>query len=330
MSSTLDEINRRYVGQAPHMRKIGLQATEVGPARGCMQLPDRPAWLGDPARQVLHSGPLTVLADSTCGLAVGAAMRERAPYATLDLRMDYLRPATPGHALLCEAHCFRLTRHVAFVRGEVWQADRAQPLAAVQASFMLSTPAGTRRAHEPMVRADAAGAGLPPDLAPWLPPAHSQPVLPGVVIAYAEFLGLRESPAPQATGGTAEPQLYRLPFQDMLIGNPRLPALHGGVVAAFAESAATLQLIHTMGGARLPKSIDFSIDYLRAGRPEETFASCEIVRLGARVALVQVRCWQKNPALPIAVARVHFLLSEPVGANEAAEPADPAGPDTPA
>ena len=64
------------------------------------------------------------------------------------------------------------------------------------------------------------------------------------------------------------------------------------------------------GGAKLPKGIDFSIDYLRAGRPEETFAQCELVRVGARVALVQVRCWQSSPDRPIVVARGHFLLTD--------------------
>ncbi|WP_255358208.1 PaaI family thioesterase [Pseudorhodoferax sp. Leaf274] len=87
--------------------------------------------------------------------------------------------------------------------------------------------------------------------------------------------------------------------------------MHGGVVAGFAESAATLHLIEAIGGAKFPKCIDFSIDYLRSGRPEDTYASCEIVRLGARVALVQVRCWQgKGPDQPITVARGNFLLTE--------------------
>lgn len=307
-TALLDDLNRKYVGRAPHMREIGLEVTDVGPSRGSMRLPDRPAWLGDVARQVLHPGPIIVLADSACGLAVGAALRERAPYATLDLRMDYLRPAAPGQALLCEAHCYRLTRHVAFVRGEVWQAEREAPLASVQASFMLSTPLGTRRAHEPMVPAAAADGTMPGMTGTagpgWQPPAASTPVQLGQAIPYVDYLGIRESVQ-------GNERLYRLPFDERLVGNPRLPALHGGVIAGFAETAAALQVIHTVGGARQPKSIDFSIDYLRAGRPEETFASCEIVRLGARVALVQVRCWQHSPERPIAVCRAHVLLAEP-------------------
>jgi uncharacterized protein (TIGR00369 family) len=321
MSSLLDELNRKFVSRTPHMRDIGARITAVEHARGSMSMPARPEWVGDPQRGLLHPGALTVLADSACGLAVGAAMTQRAPYATLDLRMDYLRAAGPGHEVHCDAHCFRITRNVAFVRGEVWQADRDQPVAVAQASFMLSTPAGTRRASQgptdptaPVAAAvgPEAGTVASPEAAPdtaheavasaWTPPAVSEPVLAGSPIPYVDYLGIRESV------NDGQP-LFRLPYQDKLIGNPHLPALHGGVIAGFAETAAILHLIRTLGGTRFPKGIDFSIDYLRAGRPEETFATCEVVRQGSRVALVQVRCWQRAPDYPITVARGHFLLT---------------------
>ncbi len=300
MSSMLEDLSRKYVARAPHMGACGLRISALDTARGTMSLPARPEWIGDPGRGLLHTGVLTVLADSTCGLAVGAALDRRAPYATLDLRMDWLRPAGPDQDLHCEAHCYRISRSVAFVRGEVWQADRSQPIASVQATFMLSTPAGTQRASQ------LAGTPPPPAApadAAWQAPSGSQAVLPGKPIPYIEFLGIREVPG-------AEPPMLRLPYQAKLIGNPHLPALHGGVVAGFAETAALLHLVRTLGGAKLPKGIDFSIDYLRAGRPVETFAACELVRVGARVALVQVRCWQSAPDKPIVVARGHFLLSE--------------------
>jgi uncharacterized protein (TIGR00369 family) len=250
---------------------------------------------------MLHPGALTVLADSACGLAVGAALVERAPYATLDLRMDYLRPAGPGQEVHCDAHCYRLTRNVAFVRAEVWQAQRDEPIATAQASFMLSTAPGKRPGSDaaaPSERAEDAG---------WRPPEGSEPVLPGTSIPYVDYLGIRAA-------GHEPDALFRLPHQDKLIGNPYLPALHGGVIAGFAETAATLHLIRTLRGAKFPKSIDFSIDYLRSGRPLESFAGCEVVRVGSRVALVQVRVWQKSPEQPIAVARGHFLLTAPEAA----------------
>jgi uncharacterized protein (TIGR00369 family) len=294
MSSLIDTLNQKFVQRTPHMREIGARITAVDKGRGSMTLPARPEWVGDPLRAQLHPGVLTVLADSTCGLAVGTALTERAPYATLDLRMDYLRPAGPEHDVHCDAHCFRLTRNVAFVRAEVYQADRNEPIAVAQASFMLSTASGKRAPRE----APAEPAGDT-----WQAPPGSEPVLAGVTIPYVDYLGILRA------AGDAEPPLFRLPYQDKLIGNPELPALHGGVIAGFAETAATLHLIRTLRGAKFPKSIDFSIDYLRSGRPVESFASCEVVRVGSRVALVQVRCWQQTPHEPIAVARGHFLLT---------------------
>ena len=196
---------------------------------------------------------------------------------------------------------------MAFIRADVWQADRSQPIATATASFMLSTPAGTRPSTPGGISMPAPpeAPAAPSDGAPiWMAPASSEPVLPDNPVPYLQYLGLRVS----QVGGQP---LFRMPYQEKLIGNPRLPAIHGGVIAGFAESAAMLHLIQTLRGNKLPKSIDFSIDYLRAGRPEETFASCEVVRLGSRVAMVQVRCWQRSPDYPITVSRGHFLLAEP-------------------
>ena len=301
MNTLLEDINRKFVSRTPHMHDIGVHITAVARTRASMTLPSRPQWVGDAARGQLHPGVLTVLADSACGLAVGTALTERAPFATLDLRMDYLRAAGPDQDLHCDAHCFRLTRHVAFVRGEVWQAERDQPIAVAQASFMLATPAGRRDAADGPA-ANASNPAAPADAAAWTPPPLRQAVWPGQTMPYVDYLGIN------VAQGDGEP-LFCLPFQDKLIGNPRLPALHGGVIAGFSETAAILHLMRTLRGAKVPKSIDFSIDYLRAGRPAECFAACEVVRVGSRVALVQVRCWQSRPDHPIAVARGHFLLT---------------------
>lgn len=296
MQALLDTLQRKFVGQTPQMADIGLTITAAAKGQATMRLPDRADWVGDPARGLLHPGPLIVLADSCCGLAVASSLTERKPIATLDLRMDYLRRAGPGHDLYCEAHCFRQTPDVAFVRGDVWQAEREQPVATVHAAFMLSTPA---RRPEP-----GAAPAAQAEVEPWTPPAGDAAALGDADVPYAAYLGIR-------LAAEGETPVFRLPYQPKLIGNAQLPALHGGVVAGFAETAATLHLIRAVGGAKFPKCIDFSIDYLRSGRPEDTYASCEVVRLGGRVALVHVRCWQgKGPSQPITVARGQFLLTD--------------------
>ena len=101
---------------------------------------------------------------------------------------------------------------------------------------------------------------------------------------------------------------FRLPKNDGNIGNPLLPAIHGGVIGGFMEMAASLHLLFISESTALPKIIDFSLDYLRAGRHTDTFASCQIWRQGNRVANVAITAWQTDPAQPIATARAHFLM----------------------
>jgi uncharacterized protein (TIGR00369 family) len=103
--------------------------------------------------------------------------------------------------------------------------------------------------------------------------------------------------------------VLHLPFKKSLIGNSALPAIHGGVVASFMESAALMHLLLMLDEQRVPKSIDFSIDYLRSAHAEDSYANCAVERLGRRVAQVQIRCWQANPTKPVALARAHFLLA---------------------
>lgn len=106
---------------------------------------------------------------------------------------------------------------------------------------------------------------------------------------------------------------FRLPFRPALVGNPALPAIHGGAVAGFMENAALLHLLLLLDERKVPKAIDFSIDYLRSANAVDAHAACEVTRQGRRVAQVQIRCWQDEAGHPgrtrdIALGRAHFLL----------------------
>ncbi|MFY9180202.1 MAG: PaaI family thioesterase [Venatoribacter sp.] len=120
-------------------------------------------------------------------------------------------------------------------------------------------------------------------------------------IPYAQLIGLKY----QFLGNDI---LFHLPKNPDNIGNPILPAIHGGVIGGFMELAASLDLIMTMETYALPKMIDFSLDYLRAGRHQDTFAECQVWRQGNRVANVAITAWQESREKPIATARAHFLL----------------------
>lgn len=102
--------------------------------------------------------------------------------------------------------------------------------------------------------------------------------------------------------------IFKLPANERNIGNPLLPAIHGGVLGGFMESAATFHIAFCSDIEHLPKIVDFSLDYLRSARVIDTFAKCDVIRQGKRVANVQVTAWQSSPDKPITTARAHFLL----------------------
>ncbi len=128
-------------------------------------------------------------------------------------------------------------------------------------------------------------------------------------IPYAQFIGMKvEKKGSELTA--------LLPFSHDIIGNPMLPALHGGVIGAFLETTAMLQLIDISEGIYLPKTIDLTIDYLRSGKPKDTFARARVTKHGRRVANVHVEAWQDDKEKPIAAAHGHFLLKPNTEAGE--------------
>ena len=102
---------------------------------------------------------------------------------------------------------------------------------------------------------------------------------------------------------------FLMPYAPILIGNPVLPALHGGAIGAFLETAAIAQVIWELGGAKLPKPIDITIDYLRSGRAVDSKARAKIAKRGRRVVNVHAELWQEDAGKPVASLRGHFLLA---------------------
>jgi uncharacterized protein (TIGR00369 family) len=115
---------------------------------------------------------------------------------------------------------------------------------------------------------------------------------------YARFLGVR------LEAGESGP-IAVLPFAERLIGNPVLPALHGGAVASFLELAALARLD---AEGRPARTIDITVDYLRPARPITTYAQARILKLGRRAANLSVEAWQDDRTSPVAALRGHFLI----------------------
>lgn len=121
------------------------------------------------------------------------------------------------------------------------------------------------------------------------------------VIPYARFLGL--SAAMQG-----EELITTMRYADHLIGNPALPALHGGTLGALLESAAIFELLWRAETVVLPKTVTVTIDYLRSAAPQDTHARGVITRQGRRISNVRVEAWQGDRAAPVASAHGIFLV----------------------
>lgn len=125
--------------RVPHSRAIGMHVIGAKDGVATMRVPYDEKLVGNPATRVLHGGVITSLLDNASGAAVHSALGEWRSMATLDLRIDYMKPATPGRDVLARAECYKLTRNIAFVRGVAYHDDPDDPIASTVATFMLTS-----------------------------------------------------------------------------------------------------------------------------------------------------------------------------------------------
>ena len=137
------------VSAIPHARALGMEVEETGPGYSILKMPYRAELAGDATRGIIFGGVITTLLDQALGLAVSCGLEDLRPVATLDLRIDYLRPADPGLDLFGRAECYKVTRNVAFARAIAYERDPADPFANALATFML----GTLDGNSPFVKA---------------------------------------------------------------------------------------------------------------------------------------------------------------------------------
>jgi uncharacterized protein (TIGR00369 family) len=128
-----------FADAIPHNKALGLKVLDARRGFASMQLDWRRELVGNPVTGVLAGGPLTAMLDGCCGMAVATMLKNPEPFATLDLRIDYVRPADPGKTVIAEAECYRITRSVAFTRAFAHHGDAKDPIAAAAGTFMLGT-----------------------------------------------------------------------------------------------------------------------------------------------------------------------------------------------
>lgn len=146
-AQVLAERRRRLEGvlrTVPHNAALGIRMLDVTETEVLVELPYNPALVGNPDTGTLHGGAITALLDGCSGRAVFAALETPVPIATLDLRIDYLKPAEPHQSVFARATCYKLTRNVAFTRAVAYQGSPEDVIAHSVGTFMLSTKKGPR------------------------------------------------------------------------------------------------------------------------------------------------------------------------------------------
>ncbi|HEX2591198.1 MAG TPA: PaaI family thioesterase [Rhizomicrobium sp.] len=132
---------RERMSQTAYFAGIGAELVHVEAGKAQVRLPYGPHLVGDPDTGVVHGGVITGLLDQTCGMAVGSALREHRSYATLDLRIDYMKAAKPHQDILVEAETVKVAHEIVFTRGIAYQESRDVPIAMATGTFMMtSTP----------------------------------------------------------------------------------------------------------------------------------------------------------------------------------------------
>ena len=128
---------RQFIEAIPHSRALGMRLTEIGQGMAEITMDYDERFVGDPKTGVIHGGAVSALMDTCCGAAVMSHPDAPAGTATIDLRIDYMRAATPGQAITTRATCYHITRSVAFVRATAVDDDSDRPVATASGAFTV-------------------------------------------------------------------------------------------------------------------------------------------------------------------------------------------------
>ncbi len=137
MTPDKSRIAEQFISAIPHCKALNMKLTHIGDGVAEMELPYDLRIVGDPETGVVHGGAVSALMDTCCGAAAMSHPSSPSGTATIDLRIDYMRAATPGQAIRTRAECYHITRSVAFVRATALDDDAAAPVATATGAFTV-------------------------------------------------------------------------------------------------------------------------------------------------------------------------------------------------
>ncbi len=299
-----------------HFQSLGIHLDSITENKLVMRLDYHEDLVGNPVTGAISGGAVTALLDTCSGFMATVAQDPTGLTPTIDLRIDYLGVAKPGQPVYAQAQVYRITSDILFLRSTAYQ-DINKPIAHGTATFMnMAAPAGLSGMRDYVMNyfdklpspIDKTGPYSPLGLDVMkqaVQKAQEQNDASILIdtIPYAKFLGIQ-----RVITSEDNKYIFSIKPKASLVGNPTLPAIHGGALGGFMEISATIHLMMKLEVLLVPKVVDFSIDYIRAGKLKETFVRCKIVRFGRKLVNLSVEAWQEDEQTPIAKARMQVLI----------------------
>lgn len=242
---------------------------------------------------------LTTALDTLLGLSVYSKFQKPVPIATIDLSTDFMALLDEGVDAKIRTSCDFISDNVAFVSGTVLSADTSQPIARGNAKFIIKSK---RPNHAPELSSKTPEATQADSDAPYqMEDASVNPLFESAKQnhPFATWLGAHLM---QTRSGA----IMHLPFSDMIIGDPVIRAVHGGMLASLMEMAAAGAIITKTGIPDLPAPLSSTVNYLKRTTATDCFASANIIRFGRNIIVIHARCWQQAPEIPVASATFLF------------------------
>lgn len=265
-----------------------------------MSIPFNKNFIGNSIEQAMHLGPITAVLDSAAGMAVMKANGSFAPFVTLDLRVDSLNPANETSDIMVECYPYLRKGDLFYVRGLAWQSNKEKPVLAFYSVFMA--------AHA-RYNADGSQSEAPP-LQSKKPQQTSvintmhftaEPHAIYNIVPYSKDLAF------EVGNNEFKQRIVKLPFADRNIGNPITKALQGGIFLGFLECAGSVFLLDIYPELKQSVSASFFMEYLKAPKPEDTFAKVSASKIGRRIVNIDIEAFQLNRGI-VAKASGRYLV----------------------